>query len=68
MYFIKKYYYFFSFQHIVGGTGPGHKDGSFGEAQFISPQGVCKVAGSIYIADCDTHHIRQVGSLNSMNY
>lgn len=44
---------------VIGGQEKGFKDGSFSEAQFSSPQGVCLEGSNLYIADTDNHAIRK---------
>lgn len=51
--------------HTLAGSGqPGLKDGSFEEAQFFEPQGVCEQGGLLFIADTNNHQVR-VADLNS---
>ncbi|VTR97128.1 thioredoxin-like domain-containing protein [Tuwongella immobilis] len=45
-------------QAIIGGNGPGLKDGSFAEAQFEDPQGMALKGDTLYIADRRNHCIR----------
>ena len=40
----------------------GHKDGSYSECQFVSPQGACKVGDALYVVDSVTHHLRKVST------
>ena len=42
----------------------GHKDGTYSECQFVSPQGACKVGDALYVVDSDTHHLRKVSTDN----
>lgn len=45
----------------VGSGKPGHRDGSFKEAQFNNPQGMAyQVGGVLYIADTGNHLLRKV--------
>lgn len=44
---------------VIGGPDRGNRDGSFMEARFSSPQGVCREGMLIYIADTDNHTIRR---------
>ncbi|KAL4231754.1 NHL repeat-containing protein 2 [Mactra antiquata] len=46
-------------QQIIGGKGRGYKDGTFNNAMFSSPQGVCLLNSQLYIADTDNHVIRK---------
>ena len=40
----------------------GHKDGSYSECQFVSPQGACKVGDALYVVDSVTHHLRKAST------
>ncbi|CAK1549734.1 unnamed protein product [Leptosia nina] len=46
---------------IIGTSEPGFKDGTFSEAKFNSPQGLCWLSGSVLLV-CDTnnHSIRAI--------
>jgi len=44
----------------IGGSGQGLKDGSFGDAQFNRPQGLCLVGDTLYVADTENHAVRAV--------
>lgn len=47
-------------EHIIGGCNQGFKDGDFKNARFNSPQGVCVLNNTIYVADNNNHAIRKV--------
>ena len=47
-------------EHCIGSGQAGHKDGSFGEAMFFAPQGVCWFEEELYVADTENHRIRKV--------
>lgn len=57
-------------QHVIGGGGfgcspstnkKGFKDGSFKEALFYSPQGICfQNSHILYVCDTENHAIRMV--------
>ena len=47
-------------QFTIGGGVQGLKDGSFAEAQFNRPQGLCLIDGMLYVADTENHAIRRV--------
>ncbi|RZF44245.1 hypothetical protein LSTR_LSTR003885 [Laodelphax striatellus] len=47
-------------QHIIGGSEPGSRDGSFSEARFNSCQGLAfRSSNLLYIADTENHTIRE---------
>jgi len=45
-------------EFIIGSGMPGNQDGSFTEARFNRPQGVCLDGDILYIADTENHTIR----------
>ncbi|CAD6244769.1 GSCOCG00013463001-RA-CDS [Cotesia congregata] len=45
---------------VVGGYSRGFKDGSFKEARFNAPQGVCALEDDIFVADNENHAIRVI--------
>jgi thiol-disulfide isomerase/thioredoxin len=45
---------------IIGSGRIGRQDGSFTEAEFDHPQGVCLVDSILYVADAENHLIRAV--------
>lgn len=47
-------------EHYIGGCNQGFKDGDFKNARFNSPQGVCVLNNTIYVADNNNHAIRKV--------
>lgn len=47
-------------EDVVGGFSPGFEDGSYREARFNAPQGVCVIGKRIYVADNENHAIRSV--------
>lgn len=47
-------------EHFIGGCNQGFKDGSFKNARFNSPQGVCVLNNTIYVADNNNHAIRKI--------
>lgn len=47
-------------EHIIGGCNQGFKDGDFKNARFNSPQGVCVLNNTIYVADNNNHAIRKI--------
>lgn len=47
-------------EHFIGGCNQGFKDGNFKNARFNSPQGVCVLNNTIYVADNNNHAIRKV--------
>lgn len=66
-------FFFFFTQHVIGGGGiglspsttkKGFKDGSFTEALFHNPQGICfQNAQILYVCDTENHAIRMVSQL-----
>lgn len=44
----------------IGDGNPGLKDGSFEQAQFNRPQGTCLHNGKLYVADTESHAIREI--------
>lgn len=52
-------------EHIIGDYAPGFKDGSFKDARFYAPQGMCFYDNSIYVADSENHAIRKVKIVRS---
>ncbi|KAH3787681.1 hypothetical protein DPMN_165808 [Dreissena polymorpha] len=48
------------FKFIIGGKGPGFKDGRFSDAEFSSPQGLAIHGYILYVADTNNHAIRKV--------
>ena len=56
---------FVTFQHTIGSSERGIKDGSFQEAQFSSPQGLVHQDNFLYIADTNNHAVRRVRELPS---
>lgn len=49
-------------QYVIGTGKPGLRDGSFSEAQFFSPQGMCFDTEKqlLYVADTENHAIRRI--------
>lgn len=47
-------------EHVIGGYDPGFKDGDFKKAKFHSPQGICILEETIYVADNENHAIRMI--------
>lgn len=48
-------------EHVVGGNGPGFKDGNFKDALFSGPQGLVFESDDVlYVADTENHAIRKV--------
>ncbi|GBP97097.1 NHL repeat-containing protein 2 [Eumeta japonica] len=48
-------------QKIIGGNGPGFKDGRLEEASFHSPQGLCWLSPNVLVVcDTDNHAVRTV--------
>lgn len=47
-------------EHVIGGYAPDFKDGSFKDARFNGPQGVCVLDDMIFVADNENHAIRKV--------
>jgi len=45
---------------LIGSGREGLRDGSFEEAEFNRPQGVCVVGEALYVADTENHAIRKV--------
>ena len=45
---------------VVGDGSPGLKDGSFAQARFNRPQGMCLIGDVLYVADVENHAIRAV--------
>jgi thiol-disulfide isomerase/thioredoxin/DNA-binding beta-propeller fold protein YncE len=45
---------------VIGSGVIGRKDGSYAEAQFDHPQGMCLYGNRLYIADTENHLIRSV--------
>ncbi|MFO1463324.1 MAG: thioredoxin-like domain-containing protein [bacterium] len=45
---------------VIGGGGPGWKDGAFAEAQFQRPQGLAYADRKLYVADTENHLLRLV--------
>lgn len=64
---------FIYLQHVIGGGGiglspsttkKGFEDGSFHEALFHSPQGICfKNSHILFVCDTENHAIRMVSTL-----
>ena len=48
------------FQETIGSGSIGSTDGSFAEAEFDHPQGLCLVDSTLYVADTENHLIRSV--------
>ena len=44
----------------IGGCAPAFRDGSFENARFNAPQGVCILGNWIFVADNENHAIRKV--------
>lgn len=55
-------------EHVIGGCSQGFKDGDFKNARFNSPQGVCALNNTIYIADNNNHAIRKVRKISVTYY
>ncbi|XP_066586124.1 NHL repeat-containing protein 2 isoform X2 [Prorops nasuta] len=47
-------------EYVIGGYNPGFKDGSFVDARFDAPQGVCVLDDIIFVADNENHAIRKI--------
>ncbi|XP_072766908.1 NHL repeat-containing protein 2 [Anoplolepis gracilipes] len=47
-------------EHLIGGCNQGFKDGNFKNTRFNSPQGVCVLNNTIYVADNNNHAIRKI--------
>ena len=47
-------------QVIIGSGRIGNKDGSFAEAEFDHPQGVCLIDSMLFVADTENHMLRKV--------
>ncbi|XP_070153550.1 NHL repeat-containing protein 2 [Polyergus mexicanus] len=47
-------------EYYIGGYNQGFKDGDFKNARFNSPQGVCVLNNTIYVADNNNHAIRKI--------
>ncbi len=47
-------------QAVIGDGLPGLKDGTFAEAQFNRPQGTLFFQGKLYVADTESHAIREI--------
>ena len=47
-------------QFTIGTGNLGRKDGSFDEAEFDHPQGMCLVNDTLYVADTENHLLRSV--------
>jgi thiol-disulfide isomerase/thioredoxin len=45
---------------VVGNGGEGMVDGTFEQAQFNRPQGMCLVGDTLYVADTESHAIRAI--------
>ncbi|XP_014203880.1 NHL repeat-containing protein 2 [Copidosoma floridanum] len=47
-------------EYVIGGYSPGFKDGSFENARFNAPQGICVLNDDIFVADNENHAIRKI--------
>ncbi|KAL6423694.1 hypothetical protein ACFW04_010296 [Cataglyphis niger] len=47
-------------ENYIGGCNQGFKDGNFKNARFNSPQGICKLNNTFYVADSNNHAIRKI--------
>ena len=45
---------------VIGAGRIGRKDGSYDQAEFDHPQGMCLVDGTLYVADTENHLLRTV--------
>lgn len=45
---------------VIGGGSVGAKDGSYAEAQFHMPEGLCVHGDALYVADTENHRIRKI--------